>query len=103
MRSVILSAYGGSVRKTGAGPVTGATPRVEQTDADGYAEVFRESNDLLIYLAGLSPEPGDSMNLAQEENQSDGEERDAKVRKPHNQGPHVTRQIARSSVVGAAQ
>jgi D-alanyl-D-alanine-carboxypeptidase/D-alanyl-D-alanine-endopeptidase len=66
-------------------------------------EVFRGSNDLLIYLAGLSPEPGDSMNLAQEENQSDGEERDAKVRKPHNQGPHVTRQIARSSVVGAAQ
>jgi D-alanyl-D-alanine-carboxypeptidase/D-alanyl-D-alanine-endopeptidase len=72
-------------------------------DLHAGPEVFHGSNDLLIYLAGLSPEPGDSMNLAQEENQSDGEERDAKVRKPHNQGPHVTRQIARSSVVGAAQ
>jgi serine-type D-Ala-D-Ala carboxypeptidase/endopeptidase len=72
-------------------------------DLHAGPEVFHGSNDLLIYLAGLSPEPGDSMNLAQEENPSDGEERDATVRKPHNHGPPVTRQIARSSGVGAAQ
>src|SRR5580704_5299319 len=46
-------------------------------------EVFRESNDLLIYLAGLTPALGDSINLAGKENHSDVEVSDATVRNPH--------------------
>jgi len=39
------------VRKTGAGPGTGAAARVEQADVDGYAEVYRESNGQLVAYA----------------------------------------------------
>jgi D-alanyl-D-alanine-carboxypeptidase/D-alanyl-D-alanine-endopeptidase len=72
-------------------------------DLHAGPEVFRESNDLLIYLAGLPPVLGNSMNLAGEENHSDIEVSDATVRKPLKHGSHVARQMARTSVVAVAQ
>jgi serine-type D-Ala-D-Ala carboxypeptidase/endopeptidase len=67
-------------------------------------EIFRESNDLLTYLAGLSPVPGDSMELA-EKNRSDVQARDATPRQQHKNAarPHPARQITRTSVIAAAQ
>ena len=67
--------------------------------------VFRGSNDLLIYLAGLTPAPGDSMDLAGEENHSDVEVRDATLHQ-HNKNaprPRLTRQITHTSVAVAVQ
>ena len=58
-------------------------------------EIFRESNDLLTYLAGLSPVTGDSMELAAEENRSDVHKAAA--------APHPTRPMPRTSVIAAAQ
>jgi serine-type D-Ala-D-Ala carboxypeptidase/endopeptidase len=72
-------------------------------DLHAGPEVFRESNDLLIYLAGLTPVPGNPLDLAGEDNHSDAEISDATVRKAHKHGPHVTRQMARTSVVAVAQ
>ncbi len=66
-------------------------------------EVFRESNELLIYLAGLTPVLGDSMDLAGKENHSDVEVSDATVRNPHKPGPRVTGQITHTSVVAATK
>ncbi len=69
------------------------------------ANIFRESNDLLLYLAGLTPVPGDSLELAAQENRSDVQVRDATLHKHHKHAerPTPTRQIARTSVVAAGQ
>ena len=69
------------------------------------ADFFRESNDLLIYLAGLTPVPGDSLELPGEENRADVQVREATLHKHHKHAerPSPTRQIARTSVVAAGQ
>jgi D-alanyl-D-alanine-carboxypeptidase/D-alanyl-D-alanine-endopeptidase len=58
--------------------------------------VFRGSNDLLNYLAGLTPTPSDSLELASAGNHSEVPVRDAALHK------HAARQITRTSVVAAA-
>jgi serine-type D-Ala-D-Ala carboxypeptidase/endopeptidase len=74
-------------------------------DHRGGPEIFHGSNNLLTYLAGLTPVPGDSMELAGEENGSDVQVSDATLHKhrKHAERPPLTRQIARTSVVGAGQ
>jgi D-alanyl-D-alanine-carboxypeptidase/D-alanyl-D-alanine-endopeptidase len=69
------------------------------------ANIFRESNDLLTYLAGLTPMPGDSVELAAEENRSDVQVREATLHKHHKNAerPRLTRQITRTNVVAAGQ
>jgi D-alanyl-D-alanine-carboxypeptidase/D-alanyl-D-alanine-endopeptidase len=69
------------------------------------ANIFRESNDLLTYLAGLPPVPGGSMEIAADENHSDVQVRDAAVHTHHQHvdRARVARQIARSSVLAAVQ
>jgi serine-type D-Ala-D-Ala carboxypeptidase/endopeptidase len=69
------------------------------------ANIFRESNDLLTYLAGLPPVPADSMQLAANENHSDAQVREAAVHKErkHADRARVARQIARSTVIAAVQ
>jgi serine-type D-Ala-D-Ala carboxypeptidase/endopeptidase len=69
------------------------------------AGIFRESNDLLTYLAGLTPVAGDSMELAAEENYSDLQVRDAALHKQHKDAERArpTRQITRTSVIAAVQ
>ncbi len=64
------------------------------------ANIFRGSNDLLVYLAGLTPALGDSMELAGEEHRSDVQVRDATLHKhsKNAERPRLTRQIARTSV-----
>ena len=71
----------------------------------GGPEIFRESNDLLLYLAGLTPAPGDPLALAAQENRSDGQVREATLHKHHKHAerPSPTRQIARTSAVAAGQ
>jgi D-alanyl-D-alanine-carboxypeptidase/D-alanyl-D-alanine-endopeptidase len=71
----------------------------------GGPDIFRESNDLLLYLAGLTPVPGDPMELAAQENRSDAQVREATLHKHHKHAerPSPTRQIARTSVVAAGQ
>ena len=67
--------------------------------------VFRESNDLLIYLAGVTPLPHSSMELAAEENRSDPQLSDATLN-PHNKNgprPRLTRQMTHTSVAAAVQ
>ena len=59
-------------------------------------EVFRESNDLLIYLAGLTPVPGDSMELAAQETHSDVQVHGATLHQRH-------KHAARASVIAAVQ
>jgi D-alanyl-D-alanine-carboxypeptidase/D-alanyl-D-alanine-endopeptidase len=68
-------------------------------------EIFRGSNDLLMYLAGLSPVPGDSMELAAGEIHSDVQVRDAALHQQHKNapGPRPTRRITQTSVIAAAQ
>jgi D-alanyl-D-alanine-carboxypeptidase/D-alanyl-D-alanine-endopeptidase len=66
-------------------------------DRHAGPEIFRGSNDLLTYLAGLTPVPSDSMELAGEENHSDVQVRDATLHK-HHKNP-----VARASVVAAVQ
>jgi D-alanyl-D-alanine-carboxypeptidase/D-alanyl-D-alanine-endopeptidase len=68
-------------------------------------DIFRESNELLTYLAGLTPVPGDSLELAAEEHRPDVQVRDATLHKHHRNAerPHPTRQIARTSVVALGQ
>jgi D-alanyl-D-alanine-carboxypeptidase/D-alanyl-D-alanine-endopeptidase len=67
-------------------------------------EIFRGSNDLLMYLAGLSSVPGGSMELAAEENRSVAQVRDAALHQHKNTpGPHPTRRITQTSVIAAAQ
>jgi D-alanyl-D-alanine-carboxypeptidase/D-alanyl-D-alanine-endopeptidase len=74
-------------------------------DRHAGPEIFRGSNNLLIYLAGLTPVPGDSMELAGEETRSDVQVRDATLHKHRKNGerPRVTRQVARTSVAAAGQ
>jgi D-alanyl-D-alanine-carboxypeptidase/D-alanyl-D-alanine-endopeptidase len=69
------------------------------------AKIFQGSNDLLLYLAGLTPAPGDSLELAAEENHPDAQVRDATLHKHHKNADHprATKQIARTSVVAAGQ
>jgi serine-type D-Ala-D-Ala carboxypeptidase/endopeptidase len=74
-------------------------------DRHAGPEIFRESNDLLLYLAGLTPVPGDSMELAAEENASDVQVPDATLHKHDKKAerPRLTRQITRTSVIAAVQ
>jgi serine-type D-Ala-D-Ala carboxypeptidase/endopeptidase len=69
------------------------------------ANIFRESNDLLLYLAGLTPALGDSMELAGQEPRSDVQVRDATLHPHHKttERPRPTRQIARTSVTAVGQ
>jgi D-alanyl-D-alanine-carboxypeptidase/D-alanyl-D-alanine-endopeptidase len=74
-------------------------------DLHAGPEVFRESNDLLLHLAGVTPIPGNSLEVAGEENHSDAEMSDATLH-PHNknaQHPSLTRQITHTSVAAAVQ
>jgi serine-type D-Ala-D-Ala carboxypeptidase/endopeptidase len=64
------------------------------------ANIFRESNDLLVYLAGLTSVPGDSMELAADGSHTDVPAPKATVHKHHK---HATRQIARTSVIAAVR
>ena len=66
-------------------------------------DIFHGSNDLLIYLAGLTPVPGDSPELATEENRSDVQVHDTTLHKHHKNAerPRPAKQIARTSVVAA--
>ena len=59
-------------------------------DLRGGPEIFRGSNDLLTYLAGLAPVPGDSMELAADENRSDVQVRDATLHKHHKHAERPT-------------
>ena len=66
------------------------------------ANIFRESNDLLMYLAGLPPVPGDAMELAG--NRSDLQVREATLHTHKHAGrSSLARQIARTSVLAAVQ
>jgi D-alanyl-D-alanine-carboxypeptidase/D-alanyl-D-alanine-endopeptidase len=68
------------------------------------ANIFRESNDLLTYLAGVSPALGDSMEVAAEENRSDVPVRDATLHKRYkNAERRAIKQLARTSVIAAVQ
>jgi D-alanyl-D-alanine-carboxypeptidase/D-alanyl-D-alanine-endopeptidase len=69
------------------------------------ADIFRESNDLLVYLAGLTPVPGDAMELAAEENRSEMQVRDTTLHKHHKHAarPRLIRQVTRTSVIAAVQ
>ena len=68
-------------------------------------EIFRRSNDLLTYLAGLTPVLGDSLKLAADEHRSDVPVRDATVhkRRKNAQRPPAPRQVARTGVAAAGQ
>ncbi len=68
-------------------------------------DIFRGSNDLLLYLAGLSPALGDSMELAGQEPRSDVQLRDATLHQHHKtaERPRLTRQVARTSVTAVGQ
>jgi D-alanyl-D-alanine-carboxypeptidase/D-alanyl-D-alanine-endopeptidase len=69
------------------------------------ANIFRESNDLLVYLSGLTPAPGNSMELAANENRSDVQVREVTLHK-HQQNAartRLARQIKRTSVIAAVQ
>ena len=75
------------------------------------ADIFRASNDLLTYLAGLTPVPLDSTELAAEANRSTAQNhsapqvREASLHKRHRnvEGPRPTRQLARTTLVAAGQ
>jgi serine-type D-Ala-D-Ala carboxypeptidase/endopeptidase len=69
------------------------------------ADIFRGSNDLLLYLAGLTPALGDSLELAGQEPRSDVQLRDATLHLHHKtaERPRLTRQIARTSVTPLGQ
>jgi serine-type D-Ala-D-Ala carboxypeptidase/endopeptidase len=67
------------------------------------ANIFSESNALLTYLAGLTAVPGDSMELAAEQNRSDAQLRDATLHKRPKTAERLARQIARTSVLAAVQ
>jgi serine-type D-Ala-D-Ala carboxypeptidase/endopeptidase len=73
-------------------------------DLHGGPEVFRESNDLLIYLAGLTPTPGDSLQLAGGANQSDVRVSDAALHQQNKSTSRsrLARQLSHTSVVAAA-
>jgi serine-type D-Ala-D-Ala carboxypeptidase/endopeptidase len=74
-------------------------------DLHAGPEVFRESNDLLIYLAGLTPALVDSMDVAGEDNHSDVQVSEATLHQ-HNKNaarPRLTRQMTHTSVVAVAQ
>ena len=66
------------------------------------ANIFRESNDLLTYLAGLTPVPGDSLELSADENHSDVQVRAATLHKQAAR-QRLARQVARTSVLAAVQ
>jgi D-alanyl-D-alanine-carboxypeptidase/D-alanyl-D-alanine-endopeptidase len=67
--------------------------------------VFRGSNDLLIFLAGLTPSPSDSLEVAGEENHSDVQVRDASLQQHNKNAPQsrLTRRITHTSVAAAVQ
>jgi serine-type D-Ala-D-Ala carboxypeptidase/endopeptidase len=69
------------------------------------ASIFHESNALLTYLAGLTPVPEDSTELATAENRPEAQVREATAHKHHRHAerPHPARQIARANVVAAGQ
>jgi D-alanyl-D-alanine-carboxypeptidase/D-alanyl-D-alanine-endopeptidase len=63
-------------------------------------EIFRGSNEVLTYLAGLTPVLEDSVQLAADAHHSDLPVRDATVHKRHK---HPARQVARTSAAAAGQ
>jgi D-alanyl-D-alanine-carboxypeptidase/D-alanyl-D-alanine-endopeptidase len=63
-------------------------------------EIFRGSNEVLTYLAGLAPVLEDSIQLAADEHHSDMPVRDAPVHKHHK---HPAKQVARTSSAAAGQ
>jgi serine-type D-Ala-D-Ala carboxypeptidase/endopeptidase len=67
------------------------------------ANIFRESNDLLTYLAGLPPVPADSLELAG--NRSDLQVHEATLHTQHKHAGRssLAKQIARTSVLAAVQ
>jgi serine-type D-Ala-D-Ala carboxypeptidase/endopeptidase len=67
--------------------------------------IFNESNDLLVYLAGLTSVPGDSLELAAKENGSDAQVGDATQHKDHKNAERqrLARQITRTSVIAVVQ
>jgi D-alanyl-D-alanine-carboxypeptidase/D-alanyl-D-alanine-endopeptidase len=69
------------------------------------SDIFHESNDLITYLAGLTPVLGDSVELAAEESRSDVQVRDASLQKHHKnvERPRPARQTTRTTVVAAGQ
>ena len=71
----------------------------------GGSGIFRETNDLLLYLAGLPPMPGNEMELAADENHSDTEVRETTLHKRHKSAdrPRVIKQAGRTSLVAAGQ
>ena len=66
------------------------------------ANIFRESNDLLIYLAGLTPLLSNPLELATGENHSDVQVHEAAPHKRHKHAerPVATKQVARANAAG---
>jgi len=62
------------------------------------ANIFRESNDLLTYLAGLTPVPGDSLELAADENHSDVQVREATLHKQTGR-QRLAKQVTQTGVI----
>ena len=58
-------------------------------------EIFRGSNEVLTYLAGLTPVLEDSLELAADAHRSDLPVHDATVHK-HHKSPRAPRQVART-------
>ena len=65
--------------------------------------IFSGSNDLLVYLAGITPTLGDSFELANEQRHPAAQVRDATLHKHHKTAPHPTRQVARTTAVAIGQ
>jgi D-alanyl-D-alanine-carboxypeptidase/D-alanyl-D-alanine-endopeptidase len=64
---------------------------------------FSGTNDLLIYLAGITPTLGDTFELASEPHHPDAEVRDATLHKHRKATLHTTRQLARTNTVAIGQ
>jgi serine-type D-Ala-D-Ala carboxypeptidase/endopeptidase len=64
---------------------------------------FSGANDLLVYLAGITPTLGDTFELAREQQHPDAQVRDATLHKHHKTAPHLTRQLARTNAVTIGQ
>ncbi len=69
------------------------------------ANIFTSSNDLLTYLAGLTPELVDSTELTAAENRGEAQVKEVTLHKRHRNAerPRLTRQVARSTVIAAGQ
>jgi serine-type D-Ala-D-Ala carboxypeptidase/endopeptidase len=69
------------------------------------ANIFSASNDLLVYLAGLTPSLEDTMELAAagKERSSDAQVRDATLHQRRKSRTPLTKQVARTSAVTIGQ